>query len=186
VGSSPVPTELERLLAATRLLALDVDGTLTDGRVVYGANEELVRFDVHDGQGLVWLREAGVTLAWISGRGCAAVERRARDLGVPEVHLRVGDKEHVLAAIQERLGVVPGETAAMGDDLPDLALARRAGLFVAPANARPEVRARAGLVTAASGGRGAVRELAEALLRARGLWQARLEHATGRAPESAE
>lgn len=161
--------DLDHALAHARLLALDVDGTLTDGRVVYlGGDQELVAFDVHDGLGLAWLRRAGIALAWISGRGCPAVERRARELGVAELHLRVGDKERVLADVQAKLGVSVAETVAMGDDVPDLALAERAALFVAPANARAEVRARAGLVTRAAGGRGAVRELAERILAAQG------------------
>ena len=183
----PAAGALERALAEARLLVLDVDGTLTDGRVAYLGDEELCTFDVHDGQGLVWLREAGLELAWISGRGSRAVERRARELGVRELHLRVGDKARVLAELQTRLDLAPAHTVAMGDDLADVALLARAALLVAPANARPEVRARAGLVTSAAGGAGAVRELAERLLAARGLWQARLERLARReAPGAAE
>jgi 3-deoxy-D-manno-octulosonate 8-phosphate phosphatase (KDO 8-P phosphatase) len=167
----------ERALAAARLVVLDVDGTLTDGRVAYLGEEELASFHVHDGQGLVWLREAGLELAWISGRGSRAVERRARELGVRELFLRVADKARALAELQARLSIAPAETVAMGDDLADLALAQGAALFVAPADARPEVRARAGLVTRAGGGHGAVRELAERLLAARGLWTQRLARA---------
>ncbi len=183
----PAAGALERALAEARLVVLDVDGTLTDGRVAYLGVEELCSFHVHDGQGLVWLREAGVELAWITGRGSRAVERRARELGVRELHLRVGDKGRVLGELQERLDIPARHTVAMGDDLPDLALAVRAALFVAPANAHAEVRARAGLVTAAAGGAGAVRELCERLLAARGLWQAHLDRARApRAPEAAE
>jgi 3-deoxy-D-manno-octulosonate 8-phosphate phosphatase (KDO 8-P phosphatase) len=176
----PAAGALERALAEARLLVLDVDGTLTDGRVAYLGDQELCVFHVHDGQGLVWLREAGIELAWISGRGAVAVERRARELGVRELFLRAGDKGRVLAELQQRLDIPPRSTVAMGDDLADLALAARAALFVAPANARAEVKARAGLVTAAPGGAGAVRELAERLLAARGLWQPRLERAAAR------
>lgn len=162
----------------------DVDGTLTDGRIAYLGGEELCSFHVHDGQGLVWLREAGLELAWISGRGSRAVEARARELGVREVHLRVGDKAHALRSLQERLDIAPAETLAMGDDLGDLPMADRSALFVAPANARPEVLARAQLVTTRSGGAGAVRELAERILKARGLWGARVHghEAGGHAP----
>lgn len=155
----------------------DVDGTLTDGRVAYLGGEELVTFHVHDGQGLAWLLKAGLELAWITGRGSRAVETRARELGVVHLFQRVGDKAECLRTLQERLDIAPDHTLAMGDDLADLALARRAALFVAPANARPEVRAHAQLVTAAGGGAGAVRELAERILRARGLWDARLADA---------
>jgi 3-deoxy-D-manno-octulosonate 8-phosphate phosphatase (KDO 8-P phosphatase) len=158
---------LERILAEARLLALDVDGTLTDGRVSYVGDEELATFHVHDGLGLVRLREAGVHVAWISGRGSRAVERRARELGVRELHLGVEDKARALDELQRRLDVAPAHTVAMGDDLPDLALAAHAALFVAPANARPEVAKQARLVTRAAGGAGAVRELAERILAAR-------------------
>jgi 3-deoxy-D-manno-octulosonate 8-phosphate phosphatase (KDO 8-P phosphatase) len=159
-------------LANARLLALDVDGTLTDGRIVWAGATEVQAFHVHDGQALVWLARAGITVAWISGRGSASTEQRAKELGIAELHLRTADKEATLRAIQARLGVTPAETVAMGDDLPDLALARAAGLFAAPGDARPEVLAHARIVTVARGGRGAVRELAEHLLRARGSWEA--------------
>jgi len=163
-----------RVLAGVRLLALDVDGTLTDGRVTYaeldGGVGELQAFHVQDGQALVWLQRAGVAVAWISGRGSAPTRRRAEELGVAELHLRAGPKDGVLAGIQARLGIAVEHTAAMGDDLPDLALQRRAAFFAAPADARPEVRSAADLVTSARGGRGAVRELAEAILAAQGRW----------------
>ena len=174
---------VERALAEARLLALDVDGTLTDGRVSYVGTEEIATFHVHDGLGLVWLREAGVEVAWISGRGSQAVQRRARELGVRELHLGVQDKARVLSELQRRLDVTPRQTVAMGDDLPDLALAARAALFVAPANARAEVQARAELVTRAAGGAGAVRELAERILAARGAWPARVGEARARSPQ---
>jgi 3-deoxy-D-manno-octulosonate 8-phosphate phosphatase (KDO 8-P phosphatase) len=201
VASSREPTPpgaaarpLERILAEARLLVLDVDGTLTDGRVAYVGSEELAAFHVHDGQGLVWLREAGVQVAWVSGRGSRAVERRAKELGVRELHLGVIDKARVLDELQRRLDIAPEHTAVMGDDLTDLPLAARAALFAAPANARAEVRSRALLVTHAAGGAGAVRELAERMLAARGLWKARVARALGQtaqdpsagAPEAAE
>ncbi len=179
--ASALNPELARILARARLLALDVDGTLTQGRVSYLGEEELVSFSVHDGQGLVWLLEAGVEVAWISGRGSRAVRRRAQELRVREVHLQVASKEAALAEVQERCRIAPADTVAMGDDLADLGLAARAALFAAPADARPEARARAGLVTRAVGGAGAVRELAELLLEARGLWKERLERSAGTA-----
>ncbi len=162
------PRDLDPVLARVRLVALDVDGVLTDGRIVYSAEGEVQVFDVHDGLGLAWLQRSGVHVTWISGRGCAATRRRAEELGIREVHLGANQKDVALAGVQERLGVQVAETVAMGDDLPDFLLAKRAALFCAPANARPEVRARAGLVTLAAGGRGAVRELSEHILRARG------------------
>jgi len=162
--------DVRSLLAGVRLLVLDVDGVLTDGRVIYAGAEEEQHFDVRDGQGLVWLRRAEVEVAWISGRGCAATERRAQELDA-RLYGGSGTKRERLAALQSELGIDPEYTVAMGDDLPDLGLAARAGLFCAPADARHEVRARAGLVTRAPGGRGAVRELCEAILAAKELWR---------------
>jgi 3-deoxy-D-manno-octulosonate 8-phosphate phosphatase (KDO 8-P phosphatase) len=167
-------------LARIRLLALDVDGTLTDGRIVRGPAgpaDEYPAFDVQDGIAMKWMREAGVAVAWISGRGSPAVVSRACELEIRELHLSVASKREVLRAIQEKLGVDVDETAAMGDDLPDLGLAAAAGFFAAPANARREIAAKADLVTASPGGRGAVREFCEAILRAKGRWQSILDGA---------
>jgi len=165
-------TGVVECLAGARLLALDVDGVLTEGRVQYVGETEQQSFCVQDGQGLVWLQRAGVTVTWITGRGCDATARRAAELGVEELHAGVGPKARVLAEVQQRLQIPEAQTIAMGDDLPDLGLAARASVFVAPANARDEVRQRAQLVTRAHGGRGAVREVVELILRARGGWQA--------------
>lgn len=176
----PAPgSELAAALARTRLVALDVDGCLTDGRVVHGPWGEVQVFDVQDGLGLKLLQKEGVTLCWITGRGCPATSARAKELGVTELFVRAGPKDVVLRSVQQRLGIAADETVAMGDDLPDLAMARAADVFAAPANARPDVRERAALVTRASGGRGAVRELAEAILRAKGRWDEILGAAIG-------
>jgi 3-deoxy-D-manno-octulosonate 8-phosphate phosphatase (KDO 8-P phosphatase) len=161
---------VRRALGACRLLVLDVDGVLTDGRVIYVGGEEAQAFDVRDGQGLVWLARAGVEVAWISGRGCAATEKRASELGVRALRLRVSDKGAALSRLQEERAIQPAETVAMGDDLADFALAARAALFAAPADAHELVREHASIVTAAKGGRGAVRELCEAILRAKDRW----------------
>jgi 3-deoxy-D-manno-octulosonate 8-phosphate phosphatase (KDO 8-P phosphatase) len=185
-ASSPQPPRdgLARILAEARLLVLDVDGTLTDGRIAYLGGEELCTFHVHDGQGLAWLRAAGVEVAWISGRGSEAVVRRARELGISELELHATDKASALSELQRRRGFTPAVTLAMGDDLADLALAARSAVFVAPANARPEVKERAQLVTRAAGGAGAVRELAERILAARGEWAARVERASAAEPRA--
>lgn len=166
----PAPLGKEDL-GRVRLLALDVDGTLTPGDVTYlDDGTELVRFDVRDGQGLVWLRRVGVRVVWITGRGCAATRRRAEELGVERLVERSGPKATALADLQAEWGIAPEETAAMGDDLPDLGLFARARVRACPADARPQLRARANVVCAADGGRGAVRELCEALLDGRGAW----------------
>jgi len=173
--TSPLsPPEVKERLARVRLLVLDVDGVLTDGRVTYVGDVEAQSFHVHDGAAFAWLREAGVQSAIITGRGCAATEKRARELGVEELHLRARPKTGVLVDVQERLGIPAAETVAMGDDIHDFDLAVRAAVFACPADARPEVRDRADVVTDARGGHGAVRELAERILRAKGRWDERV------------
>lgn len=170
----PAPDADLATLADVELLALDVDGVLTDGRVVYGGSElELQRFSVADGLGLRLLLREGVRVVWITGRGCAATERRAAELDITELCVDVArdGKAAVLERIQERLGIGVAATAAMGDDLPDLGLAARSAFFACPADAREIVRSRAALVTHARGGEGAVRELAEHVLRAKGHWE---------------
>ena len=125
-------------------------------------------FSAHDGLGMHWLIKAGIHITWITGRGCKGTAARAAELGIDELHMRVHDKERVLREVQERLGIGVEETAALGDDVPDLALAARATFFAAPANAKPVVRERAALVLTKHGGDGAVRELAERILAAQG------------------
>lgn len=179
----PAAARIDRTdaLRRARLVVLDVDGTLTDGSIVMlggSASEkpvEIQRFDVRDGIAIRWLADAGITVAWISGRGSGVTEARGKDLGVQHVALHVPDKRVELERLQQRLGIAPEETLAMGDDMPDLGLRVRAGFFAAPSDAREEVKARADVVTRAAGGRGAVREFAEMILRARGGWDALVE-----------
>jgi 3-deoxy-D-manno-octulosonate 8-phosphate phosphatase (KDO 8-P phosphatase) len=172
--------DADERLARVRLLALDVDGVLTDGRIAYGAYgpaDQIQHFHVQDGLALRWLSREGVAIAWITGRGCMANIQRARELEIDELCERVEDKSAALREIQARRAISIEETAAMGDDLPDLALRAASGFFAAPANAVAEIKSRADLVTRASGGGGAVRELVEAILRAKGRWQAILDAA---------
>ena len=148
-----------------KLVALDVDGTLTDGGVYLdGAGAEFKRFDIQDGMGLVLPRKAGVRVAIISGRFSQATEGRARELGVELLYNGVGDKLPVLKALAGELGLEPEEIAFVGDDVNDLACLQWSGLGIAVANGRPEVRAAADRVTEAGGGYGAVREAAELIL----------------------
>ena len=178
--SEPAP------LAATlarqiRLVALDVDGVLTDGGLYIGASAtgarvESKRFDIMDGLGIRLLQEAGVQVAIVTGRVSHAVRIRADELAITECHQdHTAAKLPIMSAMLERLGIAWNETAFVGDDLPDLPVLRRVGLPVAVANAVSEVRAEARWVTTRSGGHGAVRELAEALLRARGEWSRSVE-----------
>jgi len=171
------PSRLLPLLARIRLAVFDVDGVFTDGRLHYGERalphgegigEVLKVFHVRDGHGIKRLRAAGVEVAVISGRSSDIVAARMAELGVAHVHQGVDDKLPVLAALLARLGVPSGECCYCGDDEPDLAPMAAVGLAVAPADAAPQVRAAAEWVLEASGGRGAVRELCDGLLAARG------------------
>jgi 3-deoxy-D-manno-octulosonate 8-phosphate phosphatase (KDO 8-P phosphatase) len=153
--------------AAIRLLVLDVDGVLTDGSIHMGPNgEESKTFNVRDGLGVQRLLAAGIEVAVVSGRRCAAVSRRMAELGVRHVYEGVGEKLAVFERLREKLGLEAGQVAVMGDDLPDLPPMRAAGLAIAVADAQPEVKAAAHWVSDAAGGRGAVREIADRLLAA--------------------
>jgi 3-deoxy-D-manno-octulosonate 8-phosphate phosphatase (KDO 8-P phosphatase) len=151
-----------------RLLVLDVDGVLTDGRIYMSpAGEELKVFHVRDGSGLVALQRAGVAVAIISGRESEAVSRRATELGIRHVRQGVADKATELAALLRELGVAPGETACVGDDTPDLPMLQAAGLAVAVADAHAALGPVVHWVTSAPGGVGAVREVCDLLISAR-------------------
>jgi 3-deoxy-D-manno-octulosonate 8-phosphate phosphatase (KDO 8-P phosphatase) len=158
-----------------RLLVLDVDGVLTDNAIwiglVAGQRVEFKQFDIQDGLGLVLLRGSGVDVAWVSGRPSDATTLRATELRVGDV-IQVADGRKIppLSALLERKGLTWDEVAFVGDDLADVPVLRRVGLPIAVANAVPEVKALCAHVTAAPGGRGAVREVVETLLRWRGEW----------------
>lgn len=168
--------ELRARAARIRLACFDVDGTLTDGRLVYdGEGRETKAFHVLDGQGLKLLEEHGVAVALITARRNAAVQARARDLGLQHVHTGVKDKGAVLMQLCEQFEITVEETAHMGDDLPDLPALVLAGLATAPANAHPWVAERVHWQAQARGGQGAARELCDLILEAKGLRAAVLE-----------
>ncbi len=156
----------------TKLLLLDVDGVLTAGQVTYtGADQESKSFNVKDGLGLRLLIEAGLQVAIITGRSSEALNRRCQELGITAVFDGVRDKAAVLdQALAATNTLSAAEAAFMGDDLPDIPLLKIVGTPVAVADAHPLVRQEARLVTTAPGGHGAVREVCEAILQARGLW----------------
>jgi 3-deoxy-D-manno-octulosonate 8-phosphate phosphatase (KDO 8-P phosphatase) len=163
-----------------RLLGLDVDGVLTDNGVYIGPfggeRVELKRFDIQDGLGLILLRTANIPVVWVSGRSSEATALRAAELRVTELLQVPGPRK--AAAFQEvlaRHGIDWDEVAFMGDDLADLPILRRVGLPIAVANAVGEVKQIAAYITQAQGGHGAVREVVEALLQARGEWPEILE-----------
>jgi 3-deoxy-D-manno-octulosonate 8-phosphate phosphatase (KDO 8-P phosphatase) len=154
--------------AAIRLLLLDVDGVLTDGRLYFGARGEALKvFHVRDGHGIKLLRASGVEVATVSGRRSAAVAARMRELGVRHVIQGCADKVAALGRLTRRLDVDPLSAACIVDDTSDLPLMAAVGLACAVADAHPVVLAAAHWVSNSAGGCGAVRELCDALLRAR-------------------
>ena len=160
-------------LRRMELLVLDVDGVLTDGGLWFDASGQLIkRFDVRDGLGIRLLQQAGVTIALLSGGQGGATEVRARQLGIEHCLVGIKDKVAALSALQQQLGVDMETTVFVGDDLNDLAVRPVVGLLLAPADACRPVRRGADLVLRRKGGHGAVRELAERILQARGLWDA--------------
>ena len=170
IARSQVP-EPDSRLDRIRVLALDVDGTLTDGAMWYSAEGEVLkRFDTRDGHGLERLRQRGVQVWLLTGENSAIVTARARKLGISEVFLGVKDKAAALRSLCERYGIEPSEVAYIGDDLNDLPCRDVAGYFVCPADARPEVLACAHRILKARGGHGAVREFSDELAAALKGW----------------
>lgn len=152
-----------------KLLALDVDGTLTDGGIYMDGNGgEFKRFDVQDGYGLVMLMKSGVKVVFISGRYSAATSRRADNLRITRCINGAENKLKELKKLCEEWGISRAETTFAGDDLPDLECIEWAGLGVAVAGARPEIKAVSDWQTDSGGGRGAVREIAEHILKING------------------
>jgi 3-deoxy-D-manno-octulosonate 8-phosphate phosphatase (KDO 8-P phosphatase) len=148
-----------------------VDGVLTDGGLYYTeSGEEMKAFSTQDGQALKMLAGTGVPAAIITGRESRLVARRAAELGIEHLFQGVGDKRTAFAEVLERTGLTARDAAHVGDDVPDLPVLRRAGLAVAPANLHPALREHVHHVTEARGGDGAVREVCELIMRARGTW----------------
>ncbi len=161
----------ERLKQISALI-LDVDGVLTDGSIVYSdQGAEIRRFHVRDGSAIRWWTDLGYPCAIISGRNSPIVERRAKELGIGTVMQGISDKKAALAKILETLQLRPEQCAAIGDDLPDLPLIMHCGVGIAVADACPELRSNADFATLASGGRGAVREAIETILKAQNRWE---------------
>jgi 3-deoxy-D-manno-octulosonate 8-phosphate phosphatase (KDO 8-P phosphatase) len=163
-----------------KLLIMDVDGVLTNGQLVYNAfGEEMKVFNALDGQGLVFLRDAGIELAVISGRDSPMLKRRAAELKIAHLSLGVHQKLPAAEALLAKLNLKWSEVAAIGDDWPDAPLLKRAALAAAPANAHVEIQALAHKYCKATGGAGAVREVCDLILAARGkyreLWEGLLQ-----------
>lgn len=168
---------LIRKIKKIKLLLLDVDGVLTDGRIIYDScGRDLKLFDVHDGMGVHLLGKAGVPTILVTAKRSRAITPRARDMGVAEVFADVSPKTCVLGQICRKYGVTPGEMCFAGDDLVDVCIMKQVGLAVAVANACAEVKTAADIVMKNRGGRGAVRELAELILKTQGKWERTIAH----------
>lgn len=171
-----ITPELRQRAAQIRMFIMDVDGVLTDGRLlnVPGPDGKMVEskmFDSQDGIALQWLSWYGIQTGVISGRVSAATEERARQVKMTYVYQGHIEKIPILEEIAARSGIALDQMAYAGDDLTDVVVMRRVGLAVAVDNARPEVKRAAHYVTSSGGGRGAVREVCELLLDAQGHWQ---------------
>ena len=161
---------LNAALKRIRLLLCDVDGVLTDASVFIGAAQEVKRFNIQDGLGLVRLQREGLKVGWISSRPSPATTRRARELKIDFLRQGKGSKVCAVESLLAQTGFRWDEVCYVGDDIVDLGVLKRAGVAVAVANGVAEARAAADYVTRAGGGHGAVREVAELILKAQNKW----------------
>lgn len=166
-----------------RLIVSDVDGVWTDGRIIYaGDGTEIKEFNVRDGLGAKLAQRAGIPVALLTSRRSPSLERRARELGITELHQGAADKFAELERLARGLEVPLAHILYAGDDLPDLAAMLRVGISAAPSDAAPEVRDAATWKLDAAGGRGAFREVVERLLRERGEWDSVVREIAGGQP----
>lgn len=164
---------LKNKLCQIKVLALDVDGVLTDAGLYLGTDGmELKRYDAQDGMGVTLARMAGLKTAIITGRQSESVERRGKELKFDAVFQGAKNKMIAFREMLSRFSVSHEEVCYAGDDLLDLSLLKKVGVAATPANGRPEIRKIADIVTQAPGGRGAVRELVELIVKAQGKWEA--------------
>jgi 3-deoxy-D-manno-octulosonate 8-phosphate phosphatase (KDO 8-P phosphatase) len=172
--------------ADIRLIISDIDGVWTDGKIIYaGERSEVKEFNVRDGLAAKLAQRAGIIVALVTSRRSHALERRARELGIHELHQGAGNKLEASERLAQRLAIPFENILYAGDDLPDLAPMTRVGISAAPSDAAPEVRGIATWKLESAGGAGAFREIVERLLRERGEWEPLIrEFANGR-PEAA-
>ncbi len=169
---------IEERLKKIKVVVMDVDGVLTDGKIIVDSNGvESKNFDVQDGLGIVYLKKCGIKTAIISARLSEVVKFRANDLSIDQVFVGVYPKIGAYEEMRKNFGVSDEEICFIGDDVVDLSVLKRVGLAVAVDNAVFEVKRAAHYVTKRSGGNGAVREVIELILKAKGLWTKELyEH----------
>jgi 2-dehydro-3-deoxyphosphooctonate aldolase (KDO 8-P synthase) len=158
-------------MSKIRLIIFDVDGILTDGRIIFGNNDlEIKSFDVRDGHGIKIAKRFGLDIALVTGRSSKSVKWRASDLGIDHVYQGIWDKKPVLERIVQQLGIKNDEVAVVGDDVVDIPMMRSAGVSFTVPEAPVEALAQADVITRHSGGRGAAREIVEMILKAQGKW----------------
>lgn len=165
-------SDAEKRLRNIKLLLLDVDGVMTDGSIVYnGSGEEIKSFSVKDGLGIRMLMETGVNIGIVTGRSSDALYHRCKNLHIQIIFDGISDKASALDKITEKTGIKEERIAYIGDDLPDIPIMRKVGTPVAVAGAHEEVIEAAHIVTSLEGGKGAIREVCEAIIKAQGNWQ---------------
>lgn len=171
MSQNPIKDRIKKI----RMVLLDVDGVLTDGSLILGNTAEYKIFHVQDGLGIQLLQKAGIRVGFLTSRRSEAVANRAKELNIDLNYQGVDEKLELLQEIIAETHVKSEEICYMGDDLPDLPVLRRVGFSAVVANARNEVKAVADCVTEHAGGKGAVRELAEIILKTQGKWDAQLK-----------
>jgi 3-deoxy-D-manno-octulosonate 8-phosphate phosphatase (KDO 8-P phosphatase) len=168
---TPVTKSLRARLAKIRLFLCDVDGILTDSSVFIGLDREIKRFHIRDGLGLIFLRDHGIKVGWVSNRESIATTLRAKELKIDFLEQVKGNKVLAVENILARTGFTWEQVSYMGDDIVDLGVLRRAGFAATVADAVDEAKAVSHYVTRANGGRGAVREVVELILKTQNHWK---------------
>ena len=164
--------ELRARAKAVKLLVLDVDGVMTDGRIILDNDgNEYKAFHVRDGHGIKMIQRAGIRVALITGRRSKVVDNRASELGIDDVFQKCYDKTAALADLLDKYSLSPDEVAYIGDDIVDVPVLSKVGFPIAVADADKEVMRYAVMVSQKKGGRGAVREVTDFILKAKGLWE---------------
>lgn len=165
------PDKLNARLAKIKLFLCDVDGILTDCSVFIGLEQEMKRFHIRDGLGLVMLRTQGIKIGWVSKRPSVATTRRAEELKIDFLEQNKGSKVEIVEHLLAKTGFAWDEVCFMGDDIVDLGVMKRAGVAATVADATDEAKGVAHYVTRAKGGRGGVREVVDLILKAQGRWE---------------
>ena len=169
-------TKKKKKAEKIKLIILDVDGVLTDGKIIYDSEgREIKAFNIHDGHGIRLLHDTGINVAIITGRQSKVVEIRAAELGITDVYQKARDKKSVYKELLNRYQLMEENVAFIGDDLIDLPILKSVGFAIAVSNAVDEVKEYAHMVTKKAGGEGAVREVIDFIIKAQGKWDRLIE-----------